>query len=76
LPSKLCRARPHGKGFAEPIIAFAVQFGRTAKPCFPVVIGTTSFHFIAQPNTNDIQVRKQSIRFHFMTSSIFSPNLV
>jgi hypothetical protein len=37
LPCILCRARPHGKGFAERIWAFAVRFGCTAKHCFPVV---------------------------------------
>jgi hypothetical protein len=37
LPYQLCRATPHGKGFAVPIRAFAVQLPRTAKRAFPVV---------------------------------------
>ena len=37
LPSGLCQAGSHGKGFAVRISPFAVQNGCTAKPCFPVV---------------------------------------
>jgi hypothetical protein len=37
LPSNLCRASPHGKSFAERILAFAVRSCCTAKRSSPVV---------------------------------------
>jgi hypothetical protein len=46
LPSNLCRARPHGKGFAEPICPFAVRFWCTAKSSSPVV---GHRHFLVKP---------------------------